>query len=159
MESSNQSTPKEQWHYVGPLSSLPDIHHDEDNGQVRAGCKTLCIPKPEHSGRARNARSNLDEQVLVFRYKGSIYAIDNKCPHSSFPLREGNILDIEDVGASIRCFRHGWTFDLATGKGDRGNHKLTTWDIEVRDPLISGSGERSMGAEKEVWVMRRPSGV
>jgi nitrite reductase/ring-hydroxylating ferredoxin subunit len=70
---------------------------------------------------------------------------------------EGRIVDIEDAGASIRCFRHGWAFDLATGKGDRGNHKLTIWDIEVRDPLISGSDERTRRAEKEVWVRRRPS--
>jgi hypothetical protein len=77
MESFNQSTLVEQWHYVGLLSSLPDVHHDADNGQVRAGCKTLCIPKPERPGRARNTRTNLDEQVLVFRFKGSIYAIDN----------------------------------------------------------------------------------
>jgi len=69
---------------------------------------------------------------------------EQKCPHSSFPLGQGSIYDIEDAGrAGIRCFRHGWCFDLLTGRGDRGTVKLTLWDIELREPLIStpdGSG-------------------
>ncbi|KAL3481484.1 hypothetical protein BJX99DRAFT_253408 [Aspergillus californicus] len=160
MDVSNQLAHVEKWHYVGPVSSLPDIHQDEDTrAQVRAGCKTLCIPRPNQSGGSRNTRSNLDEQVLVFRYRGLIHAIDNKCPHSSFPLREGSILDIEDAGPNIRCFRHGWTFDLTTGQADRGNHKITLWHIELRDPLISGSDENGVSVEKEVWVRRRPNGI
>ena len=77
-----------------------------------------------------------------------------QCPHSAFPLKQGNIFDIEDLGAGIKCFRHGWRFDLFTGKGDRGSHKLTLWDIELRDPAISETDDISISKDKEVWVRR-----
>jgi nitrite reductase/ring-hydroxylating ferredoxin subunit len=83
-----------------------------------------------------------------------------QCPHSSFPLKRGNIFDIEDLGnpngAGIKCFRHGWKFDLFTGNGDRGSHKLNLWDIELRDPPTSENGEVPTNSDKEVWV-RRPT--
>ncbi|KAL4951102.1 hypothetical protein BDW69DRAFT_186722 [Aspergillus filifer] len=168
----------EEWHFVGPISSFPDLYQLEGNesgSQVRPACKTLHIPKIEHPDKtkSRSTRSNLDEQVLVFKYRGLMHAIDNKCPHSSFPLREGKILDIEDAGASIRCFRHGWTFELGSGMKvrERGNgtSRLVLWDVEVRDSVESGSGYGSASAsgfeyekenekEKEVWVRRRRAG-
>jgi len=80
MDTSNQPPASiDEWHFAGNLSSYPDIHNDKDGGyRVRAGCTTLCIPRPEQQpGRARMSRSNLDEQVLVFKYKGCMHAIDN----------------------------------------------------------------------------------
>jgi nitrite reductase/ring-hydroxylating ferredoxin subunit len=57
-------------------------------------------------------------------------------------------------GAGIRCFRHGWKFDLFTGQGDTGTHKLNLWDIELRDLPLAIQGT-SATSDKEVWV-RRP---
>ncbi|KAL4964828.1 Rieske (2Fe-2S) protein [Aspergillus stella-maris] len=162
MNDSNPSIPteKEEWHFVGPISSFPDIQLEgnESGSQVRPGCKTLLIPKSEKLT-SKSTRSNLDEQVLIFKYKGSIHAIDNKCPHSSFPLREGKILDIEDAGASIRCFRHGWTFELGSGVkvGERAGATsgLGLWDVEIRDSGSESGSEEEKMEEKEVWVRRR----
>ncbi|KAL2824825.1 hypothetical protein BJY01DRAFT_262857 [Aspergillus pseudoustus] len=140
------------WHFAGNVSSYPDIHGDKEGGyRVRAGCRTLCIPQREQPQRVQMSRSNLDEQVIVFKYKGSIHAIDNKCPHSSFPLGQGSIYDIEDAGAGIRCFRHGWSFDLLTGQGDRGTVRLALWEIQLRDPPDESDGD----GDKEIWVKRR----
>ena len=66
------------WHFVGLVSSFPDISEDEKGCRVLPGCKTLGIPKPTQPDKPKTNRvSNLDEQVLVFKYKGTVHAIDN----------------------------------------------------------------------------------
>ena len=77
-----------------------------------------------------------------------------QCPHSSFPLSDGTLFDIEDFGivfsAGITCPKHGWSFDLVSGHGDRGNYRLKLWDIQLCP--ISGCGEDT---EQEVWVRKK----
>ncbi|KAJ5099542.1 hypothetical protein N7532_006543 [Penicillium argentinense] len=153
MEVSKETAKSDEWHLVGRVSSFPDIGLEE-KCRVLPGCTIKSIPKTEDPEKSRaNRLSDLDDQVLVFKYKGFLHAIDNQCPHSSFPLKQGNVFDIEDIGAGIRCFRHGWKFDLFTGKGDRGPHKLSLWDIDLRDPSSVPDG-RSSSNDKEVWVRR-----
>ncbi|RDW86504.1 Rieske (2Fe-2S) protein [Aspergillus mulundensis] len=188
---------EEGWRFVGALSSFQDLSHShlhDGTCRVLTGCKTFRIPRPEQDKpRTSQSRSSLDEQVLVFKYKGSMHAIDNvsavicllyylhfqaklgwvmlkqRCPHSSFPLKQGTVFDIEDAGAGVKCFRHGWTFDLLSGRADRGNGsiKLAFWDIELRDlgPLKAGiaigvdegdSDQEDGGvADQGVWVRRQ----
>lgn len=68
----------EGWHFVGLSSSFPDISEDEKGCRVLPGCKTIGIPKPTQPDKPKTNRvSNLDEQVLVFKYKGALHAIDN----------------------------------------------------------------------------------
>lgn len=70
----------DEWHLVGLLSSFPDISLDKIGGKVLPSCKTLSIPKPKNAGQSKTNRlSNLGNQVLVFKYKGFIHAIDNVC--------------------------------------------------------------------------------
>jgi nitrite reductase/ring-hydroxylating ferredoxin subunit len=68
-----------------------------------------------------------------------------ECPHSSYPLSNGMPFDIEDFGVKlskgISCPKHDWSFDLHTGRSDRGSYKLAVWETEIR-------GE-------EVWVRRK----
>lgn len=42
---------------------------------------------------------------------GTIYALDNACPHAGGPLGEG-FLD----GECVECPWHGWRFDVRTGE-------------------------------------------
>ncbi|KAJ5241097.1 uncharacterized protein N7469_002688 [Penicillium citrinum] len=157
MEASKDPAQPRIWHLVGRVSQFPDIGDDEKGCQVLSGCKTLSIPKTDVQEQSQGNRfSDLGDQVLVFKYKGFLHAIDNQCPHSAFPLKQGNVFDIEDLGAGIKCFRHGWKFDLFTGKGDRGSHKLPLWDIELRDPCVSEIDEKLSSTDKEVWVRRPP---
>lgn len=78
-----------------------------------------------------------------------------QCPHSSFPLSQGTPFDIEDFGialsAGITCPKHGWSFDLFSGMGDRGAYKLKTWEVELRPVKGASDG----GVDEEVWVRRK----
>jgi nitrite reductase/ring-hydroxylating ferredoxin subunit len=62
------------------------------------------------------------------------------------------MFDIEDFGVvlsfGITCPQHDWSFDLHTGKADRGSYKLKVWEVQVRR---SEAGEDT----SEVWVRRR----
>jgi nitrite reductase/ring-hydroxylating ferredoxin subunit len=40
----------------------------------------MSIPKPQNADQAKmNRLSDLNDQVLVFKYKGFVHAIDNVC--------------------------------------------------------------------------------
>ncbi len=49
--------------------------------------------------------------VAVFSCGGTIYAVDNICPHRGGPLGEGSL-----SGTTVTCPWHGWEFDVATGR-------------------------------------------
>jgi nitrite reductase/ring-hydroxylating ferredoxin subunit len=69
-------------------------------------------------------------------------------------LSQGNLFDIEDFGITlstgITCPKHGWSFDIISGKADRGNYKLKVWEVQLRDAPGASDSE-----EKEVWVRRK----
>jgi nitrite reductase/ring-hydroxylating ferredoxin subunit/alkylhydroperoxidase/carboxymuconolactone decarboxylase family protein YurZ len=56
--------------------------------------------------------------LLVYRANGACTVYDNHCPHQRTPIP----LEALD-GRQLRCPKHGWTFDIASGectaKGDR----------------------------------------
>lgn len=52
-----------------------------------------------------------DNEVLLFRTEGGVYAIAARCNHAGGPLEEG---DVE--GCRVRCPWHGSVFDLRDGK-------------------------------------------
>ncbi|KAK4448957.1 hypothetical protein QBC34DRAFT_485344 [Podospora aff. communis PSN243] len=161
-----------EWFPVGLASDFPDVGDDSEEAEVhdgavvharscgddktvtKPGCKVFHVPKDDISKRTEvavsaaepEAETDLTDQVMVFRYRGKMHAVDHQCPHSSYPLSKGVPFDIEDFGivlsAGITCPKHSWSFDLFSGRSDRGNYKLKVWEAEVR-------GE-------EVWVRRKP---
>ncbi|EME45808.1 hypothetical protein DOTSEDRAFT_62263 [Dothistroma septosporum NZE10] len=157
------------WLYAGLASSLPSIEPDDNqtgktrirSGTAEDGFSELPPPcRILHSKEQDDALNEvtrdeaqttigLQPQVLVFRYRGKIHAMDHACPHQTYPLSRGTIYDIEDFGvvlsAGITCPKHGWAFDLFTGESDRGRYKLNLWEVDVRD------GEDG----QEIWVRRR----
>ncbi|KAE8356049.1 hypothetical protein BDV28DRAFT_145549 [Aspergillus coremiiformis] len=146
------------WHPVGLTSALPDLSLDNNDSRIIPKCKSFIIPTSNGPQEAPvevdiNLPGDLKEQVLVFKYKGKIHAIDHQCPHSSFPLSQGNLFDIEDFGITlsvgITCPKHGWSFDIVSGQADRGNYKLKVWEVQLRDSPTSTDGD------KEVWVRRK----
>jgi 3-phenylpropionate/trans-cinnamate dioxygenase ferredoxin subunit len=50
--------------------------------------------------------------VLVLNIGGALYAVPNACPHRNWPLSEAT----ERAGV-LKCVRHGWEFDVASGRG------------------------------------------
>ncbi|KAI3337880.1 hypothetical protein F4824DRAFT_500126 [Ustulina deusta] len=183
------------WFFAGLTSSFPNLAEsgagvlDEPrlcgNGASVPGCKVFHVPSSDSSqahqieGDAKTSHSDasLQDEVLIFQYRGKIHAVDNKCPHSAFPLAsttpgalhfvlsklEGTPFDIEDFGvvlsAGITCPKHGWSFDLFTGISDRNNYMLRTWEVQLRPPKVPGtevgreeSQEENKDAE-EVWEL------
>lgn len=58
---------------------------------------------------------NVDgKSILLARYQGMIYALDDVCTHDEGQLADGDLVD-----GQIQCPRHGARFDLKTGAATR----------------------------------------
>ena len=81
---------------------------------------------PEGRGRAFQAGT---KTVAVFRSKGKIYAVANRCVHKGASICDGGLA--ED-GKVVRCPWHNWSFDLETGQNcvDR-NERLRTYEVKM----------------------------
>lgn len=72
------------WHYVGLTSDFPDI--SPDALQIKPTCKAFKVP---HFPAEPTQQTDLDlpgdlkDQVLVFKYKNVVHAIDHVCPQAS----------------------------------------------------------------------------
>jgi len=55
-----------------------------------------------------------DKRILLARYDGEVYAIDDICSHDGGELGDGDLVD-----GQIQCPRHGARFDLKTGAATR----------------------------------------
>lgn len=53
----------------------------------------------------------LGERVILFRDRGRVYALEDRCPHRGVPLSYGS----QEFPGTFSCCYHGWTFDLGTG--------------------------------------------
>ena len=51
------------------------------------------------------------KEIVLFKIKGEVFALDNACPHMGGPLGEGEIED-----GIVVCPWHGWQFDIKTGE-------------------------------------------
>ena len=65
------------------------------------------------------------KKVLLVNYEGSVFALDNRCPHLGGSLGDG-ILENE----KIICPRHGSRYDVRTGQ-NVGNAKIAFISIKV----------------------------
>lgn len=51
-----------------------------------------------------------NKKAILTRIDGTVYAVENKCPHLGMPLTKGKICN-----NAVTCRWHGATFDLKTG--------------------------------------------
>ena len=81
---------------------------------------------PEGKGMAFQAGRTT---VAVFRSKGKLFAINNRCVHKGASMCEG---ELTDGGKVVRCPWHNWAFDLTTGEHcyDR-KEKIRTYEIRL----------------------------
>jgi phenylpropionate dioxygenase-like ring-hydroxylating dioxygenase large terminal subunit len=63
-------------------------------------------------GRKPLARTLCGERVAIFRDRGRLYALQDRCPHRGIPLSRGR----KEFPGTISCMYHGWTYDLASGQ-------------------------------------------
>ncbi|KAF9695823.1 hypothetical protein EKO04_005754 [Ascochyta lentis] len=154
------------WFNAGPISSYPNLTSDDGRlaqqhlcqDKYVSGCRVFHVPKEDASQAVeikvdewRDGEGDAKDQVMVFRYEGGFVAVNHECPHSSYPLSNGTPFDIEDFGvklsAGITCPKHDWSFDLHTGRSDRGSYKLAVWETQLRKCESADGGE--------VWVRRK----
>ena len=86
--------------------------------------------------------------VGIFNVAGSYYALLNKCPHMGAELCEGPLCGTnaptEDYqynfirdGEILRCARHGWEFDIRTGKNFQDTSVCAkTYPVSVEDGQV-----------------------
>jgi len=74
-----------------------------------------------------------DQDVLLVRSGGEVFAIDAHCSHYHGPLAEGLV-----VGDSIRCPWHHACFDLRSGEATRAPalNPLSVWQVEHENDRI-----------------------
>jgi nitrite reductase/ring-hydroxylating ferredoxin subunit len=83
-------------------------------------------------GSARVARFGAYE-VGVFNIDGTIYAIDDICPHVEGPLHSGAV---NKAACTVTCPLHAWDFSLVDGTEGYGRQSVATFDVAVRDGAI-----------------------
>ena len=70
-----------------------------------------------------------DKGLALFNVDGSLYAIDDSCPHQGASLLGGSL-----QGRTIQCRAHGLRFDLATGcMPNVSNFGVATYPVEISD--------------------------
>jgi apoptosis-inducing factor 3 len=74
-----------------------------------------------------------DEEVLLVRGGGDIFAVGAHCSHYHGPLAEGLV-----TGGSVRCPWHHACFDLRTGEAERAPalSPIDCWTVEARGGSI-----------------------
>jgi len=77
------------------------------------------------------------QKIALFKYKGTVYAVDEMCPHMGGPLHLG---DIEELGEAaqlcIVCPWHSWKYCLETGRlkvPQKKNITLGTYPVKISD--------------------------
>jgi nitrite reductase (NADH) small subunit len=66
-------------------------------------------------------------EVLLINVKGSIFALENECPHQGSPLNAAIVKE-----GFISCPRHGYRFNLKDGTCvEHPEFQLTTFPVEI----------------------------
>jgi hypothetical protein len=76
------------WQRIGLASELPDLHHDEGY-RIAPRCKAFNIPKEGGSSEPVediDMPGDMKDQVLVFKYKGKVHAVDHVSVHPGMRL-------------------------------------------------------------------------
>ena len=74
-------------------------------------------------------------EVAVFNAAGTLYALENTCPHQGASLSEGWI-----DGTTVTCPWHAWCFDLTDGKMTIGAWATVhTYDLRIDNGQVSVS--------------------
>lgn len=73
------------------------------------------------------------KEILLIQEQGQRYAIQASCPHKHWPLQVASIHN-----TTIQCAKHGWAFDLRTGKAanDCALCDIKTYTISYQNNTI-----------------------
>src|SRR5689334_4591974 len=90
-----------------------------------------------------------DDEVLLVRRSGALYAIGAHCTHYHGPLADGLV-----VGNTIRCPWHHAAFDLRTGEAVAAPafSPIGCWQVEERAGKIYVTGKREQPKSKPAGI-------
>ncbi|NOX89004.1 MAG: Rieske (2Fe-2S) protein [Calditrichaeota bacterium] len=72
------------------------------------------------------------KKIVVFRYKGELFALRNSCPHQGALLSDGFAQNEQAV-----CLYHGWRFNLKDGAFDNNPIlKIPTYAVYEKDGFV-----------------------
>ena len=84
------------------------------------------------SGRGATVQLKDGSQVALFNAGGSLYAIENFCPHKGFPLADSRL-----YGETVECDFHGWRFDVKSGRCfTKPRCSIESYQVEIEDDWI-----------------------
>ncbi|HET6674795.1 MAG TPA: Rieske (2Fe-2S) protein [Nitrospiraceae bacterium] len=70
--------------------------------------------------------------IALCNVQGTVYALDNTCPHAGGPLGEGTLR-----GELIVCPWHGWRFNVRTGeRPENPDFKVTRCQVRIEGEAI-----------------------
>jgi len=76
-----------------------------------------------------------DVPVALFNVAGTVYAIDNVCPHAGGPLSHG--VRSGPCGEFVTCPWHGWRFDVRTGQSPHlPGEQVRTFPVRVVEGAV-----------------------
>jgi nitrite reductase (NADH) small subunit/3-phenylpropionate/trans-cinnamate dioxygenase ferredoxin subunit len=65
--------------------------------------------------------------VALCNVEGTVYALDNTCPHAGGPIGEGTL-----VGDVVTCPWHGWRFNVRTGeRPENPDFRLARCEVRI----------------------------
>ena len=75
------------------------------------------------------------QEILLVNIKGTIYAVENECPHQGSPMGGGIVKE-----GSISCPRHGYRFSLKDGScSDHPEFTLKVFTVQIEgDDILVG---------------------
>ena len=97
---------------------------------------------PEDEGIVRELDG---EEIALFLIKGKVYAISNVCPHQHRAvLAQGSI-----SGLTVTCPKHGWVYDLRSGKAVRASGQVKRYEVKVENGEVFV--EEAAEPDKPTW--------
>ncbi len=82
-------------------------------------------------GGSRSVRIGL-MRIAVFNVGGKLFAVEDAWTHMKAPLSSGTLR-----GRELTCSWHGWTYDIATGRGmGKAKGSVRTFPVKVEGETI-----------------------
>ena len=70
--------------------------------------------------------------IAIFEHEGEVHAVQNTCPHAG-----GSLADGTRDGTLVRCPRHSWGFDVASGACQTDpRYQLLQYEVRVADDWV-----------------------
>lgn len=70
-----------------------------------------------------------DTEIALFKIGGSVFAVNNICPHQHSAIIYDGIIEDDYV----ICPVHGWKFNLKTGKQPSGYSGINSYDVLISE--------------------------